>query len=203
MWETIEFVSCSNDGKCSRRLMKEIQRYTTQKKGPHHGGRRGIRWRSTRRGKLGGGKLQEQIAKREIYVNRKYRIGVLFGSIYMGFSDQWQFWYTTPDSERYRLGCAFLNSNLSAVFKEYDTYSQMTQKIRSDGGVLRLVPPPGRIVPCVYQSFKSSCRPLIQLPSLPKDGERNILVTSALPYCNNVPHLGKSSSTCFSMSRSG
>ena|SRR5258706_2002958 len=25
---------------------------------------------------------------------------------------------------------------------------------------------------------------------LPKEGEENILVTSALPYCNNVPHLG-------------
>lgn len=25
---------------------------------------------------------------------------------------------------------------------------------------------------------------------LPKDGERNVLVTSALPYVNNVPHLG-------------
>jgi len=27
-------------------------------------------------------------------------------------------------------------------------------------------------------------------PVLPKTGERNILITSALPYCNNVPHLG-------------
>jgi methionyl-tRNA synthetase len=26
--------------------------------------------------------------------------------------------------------------------------------------------------------------------SLPKDGEENVLITSALPYCNNVPHLG-------------
>lgn len=25
---------------------------------------------------------------------------------------------------------------------------------------------------------------------LPKQGERNILITSALPYVNNVPHLG-------------
>ena len=25
---------------------------------------------------------------------------------------------------------------------------------------------------------------------LPKDGQRNILITSALPYVNNVPHLG-------------
>ena len=27
-------------------------------------------------------------------------------------------------------------------------------------------------------------------PILPKDGARNILITSALPYVNNVPHLG-------------
>ncbi|OWF40602.1 Methionine--tRNA ligase, cytoplasmic [Mizuhopecten yessoensis] len=27
-------------------------------------------------------------------------------------------------------------------------------------------------------------------PVLPKDGERNIMITSALPYVNNVPHLG-------------
>lgn len=27
-------------------------------------------------------------------------------------------------------------------------------------------------------------------PVLPKKGARNILVTSALPYVNNVPHLG-------------
>jgi methionyl-tRNA synthetase len=27
-------------------------------------------------------------------------------------------------------------------------------------------------------------------PILPKEGERNILITSALPYVNNVPHLG-------------
>ena len=25
---------------------------------------------------------------------------------------------------------------------------------------------------------------------LPKKGERNVLITSALPYVNNVPHLG-------------
>ena len=27
-------------------------------------------------------------------------------------------------------------------------------------------------------------------PRVPKKGERNILITSALPYVNNVPHLG-------------
>ncbi|KAF8910678.1 tRNA synthetases class I (M)-domain-containing protein [Gymnopilus junonius] len=47
----------------------------------------------------------------------------------------------------------------------------MAQKIRTDGGVLRVTLPPG------------------QAP-LPKDGEKNVLITSALPYCNNVPHLG-------------
>ena len=28
------------------------------------------------------------------------------------------------------------------------------------------------------------------LHSLPLEGEKNILITSALPYVNNVPHLG-------------
>lgn len=27
-------------------------------------------------------------------------------------------------------------------------------------------------------------------PQIPRDGERNIMITSALPYVNNVPHLG-------------
>ncbi|KAJ7170742.1 tRNA synthetases class I (M)-domain-containing protein [Mycena crocata] len=48
----------------------------------------------------------------------------------------------------------------------------MTQKIRSAEGVLRIIPEPGH--------------PAI----LPKSGEPNVLITSALPYCNNVPHLG-------------
>ncbi|KAG7089532.1 hypothetical protein E1B28_011206 [Marasmius oreades] len=48
----------------------------------------------------------------------------------------------------------------------------MTQNIRSTEGVLRVVPPPGAS------------------GIAPKDGEANILITSALPYCNNVPHLG-------------
>ncbi|XP_067882600.1 methionine--tRNA ligase, cytoplasmic-like, partial [Heterodontus francisci] len=30
----------------------------------------------------------------------------------------------------------------------------------------------------------------IQHPILPKKGERNVLITSALPYVNNIPHLG-------------
>ncbi|KAF8485914.1 methionyl-tRNA synthetase [Russula ochroleuca] len=47
----------------------------------------------------------------------------------------------------------------------------MTQRIRVAEGLLRSVPDPGQLV-------------------LPKDGEQNILITSALPYCNNVPHLG-------------
>ncbi|KAH9037913.1 methionyl-tRNA synthetase [Lactarius pseudohatsudake] len=47
----------------------------------------------------------------------------------------------------------------------------MSQKIRSSDGLLRSVPEPGQV-------------------ALPKDGEQNVLITSALPYCNNVPHLG-------------
>ncbi|KAH9972765.1 methionyl-tRNA synthetase [Lactifluus volemus] len=46
----------------------------------------------------------------------------------------------------------------------------MAQKIRFAEGLLRSVPEPGQLTT--------------------KDGEKNILITSALPYCNNVPHLG-------------
>ncbi|KZT02563.1 methionyl-tRNA synthetase [Laetiporus sulphureus 93-53] len=47
----------------------------------------------------------------------------------------------------------------------------MPQKIREAEGLLRSIPNPGETI-------------------LPKEGEVNILITSALPYCNNVPHLG-------------
>ncbi|KAI0784527.1 methionyl-tRNA synthetase [Abortiporus biennis] len=47
----------------------------------------------------------------------------------------------------------------------------MAQKIREAEGILQTVPQPGQAI-------------------LPKEGERNVLITSALPYCNNVPHLG-------------
>ncbi|KDQ59192.1 hypothetical protein JAAARDRAFT_33919 [Jaapia argillacea MUCL 33604] len=47
----------------------------------------------------------------------------------------------------------------------------MAQKIRPADGLLRDIPAPGETI-------------------LPKDGEKNVLITSALPYCNNVPHLG-------------
>ncbi|THH08923.1 hypothetical protein EW145_g2372 [Phellinidium pouzarii] len=47
----------------------------------------------------------------------------------------------------------------------------MAQNIRFATGLLRLSSPEGE-------------------PILPKDGENNVLITSALPYCNNVPHLG-------------
>lgn len=46
----------------------------------------------------------------------------------------------------------------------------MTRNVREN--ISRLIPDPG------------------QSAVLPKDGETNILITSALPYCNNVPHLG-------------
>ncbi|KAJ2922547.1 hypothetical protein H1R20_g14536, partial [Candolleomyces eurysporus] len=48
----------------------------------------------------------------------------------------------------------------------------MAQKIRTGPDVLRVVPAPG------------------ETKLLPKEGEKNVLITSALPYCNNVPHLG-------------
>ncbi|KAF8338344.1 tRNA synthetases class I (M)-domain-containing protein [Amanita rubescens] len=48
----------------------------------------------------------------------------------------------------------------------------MTQKIREAEGILRTVGEPG------------------SSPVVPIEGENNILITSALPYCNNVPHLG-------------
>ncbi|EKM58325.1 uncharacterized protein PHACADRAFT_252555 [Phanerochaete carnosa HHB-10118-sp] len=47
----------------------------------------------------------------------------------------------------------------------------MAQRIREAEGVLRDIPKPGEVI-------------------LPVSGERNVLITSALPYCNNVPHLG-------------
>ncbi|EJF64745.1 methionyl-tRNA synthetase [Dichomitus squalens] len=47
----------------------------------------------------------------------------------------------------------------------------MVQKIREAEDVLRAIPKPGESI-------------------LPVPGEENILITSALPYCNNVPHLG-------------
>ncbi|EPQ54154.1 methionyl-tRNA synthetase [Gloeophyllum trabeum ATCC 11539] len=49
--------------------------------------------------------------------------------------------------------------------------STSTRKIRAADGLLRTVYSPGEAI-------------------LPKEGERNVLITSALPYCNNVPHLG-------------
>ncbi|KAJ3745248.1 tRNA synthetases class I (M)-domain-containing protein [Lentinula raphanica] len=48
----------------------------------------------------------------------------------------------------------------------------MAQKIRSADGLLQVIPSPGHSA------------------ILPKKGETNVLITSALPYCNNVPHLG-------------
>ena len=46
------------------------------------------------------------------------------------------------------------------------------------------------ILQCACQSL-SVGQILNSRYSLPKEGERNILITSALPYCNNVPHLGE------------
>ncbi|XP_060077335.1 methionine--tRNA ligase, cytoplasmic-like [Ylistrum balloti] len=43
-----------------------------------------------------------------------------------------------------------------------------------------------------WNSGKASCPKVRERvhPILPKEGERNIMITSALPYVNNVPHLG-------------
>ncbi|KAG6851095.1 hypothetical protein H0H93_000975 [Arthromyces matolae] len=48
----------------------------------------------------------------------------------------------------------------------------MAQKLRSGDDLLRVIPDPGASA------------------ILPKEGANNVLITSALPYCNNVPHLG-------------
>ena len=44
--------------------------------------------------------------------------------------------------------------------------------------------------PSICASFKILQTTMASNPILPKEGERNILITSALPYVNNVPHLG-------------
>ena len=38
--------------------------------------------------------------------------------------------------------------------------------------------------------WRAHSRLFISRNSLPIEGEKNILITSALPYVNNVPHLG-------------
>jgi len=55
--------------------------------------------------------------------------------------------------------------------------------------VLRTVAPPGQTIE--YAFGYDSCEFLTHQSRLPKEGEENVLVTSALPYCNNVPHLGQ------------
>ncbi|CAB4029983.1 methionine--tRNA ligase, cytoplasmic, partial [Paramuricea clavata] len=41
-----------------------------------------------------------------------------------------------------------------------------------------------------WNTQKVSKRRVLEHPILPKNGEKNVLITSALPYVNNVPHLG-------------
>lgn len=41
-----------------------------------------------------------------------------------------------------------------------------------------------------YESSAKLIRPNLNEPIFVKEGEKNILITSALPYVNNVPHLG-------------
>ena len=67
----------------------------------------------------------------------------------------------------------------------------MTQKVRSGDDVLRVIPPPGQEAPYAQVFLPSYRRASDCRPRLPKQGEKNVLITSALPYCNNVPHLGK------------
>jgi leucyl-tRNA synthetase len=40
------------------------------------------------------------------------------------------------------------------------------------------------------KKFIQSSKEKMKNVTLPKEGKRNILITSALPYVNNVPHLG-------------
>ena len=70
----------------------------------------------------------------------------------------------------------------------------MAQKIRNAPGVLRVVPEPGAETPSVFSDSKEPYKTDL-CARLPKAGEKNVLITSALPYCNNVPHLGGSSFT--------
>jgi hypothetical protein len=53
------------------------------------------------------------------------------------------------------------------------------------------------IISCPHSFSRSSLgvanpslNPVPGVPLLPRDDVRNVLVTSALPYVNNVPHLG-------------
>ncbi|XP_078598859.1 methionine--tRNA ligase, cytoplasmic-like [Branchiostoma floridae x Branchiostoma japonicum] len=54
------------------------------------------------------------------------------------------------------------------------------------------VTPAERAEASSFTDGKSACpKPVIRKhPILPKPGEKNVLITSALPYVNNVPHLG-------------
>ena len=41
-----------------------------------------------------------------------------------------------------------------------------------------------------WKPHSGKARPVTKTPVLPEEGKRNIMITSALPYVNNVPHLG-------------
>lgn len=45
-------------------------------------------------------------------------------------------------------------------------------------------------IPCTIDIFLHVYLLFCSLYSLPIPGEKNVLITSALPYVNNVPHLG-------------
>ena len=65
----------------------------------------------------------------------------------------------------------------------------MAQKIREAEGLLRVIPKPGETMYVPVLPHEVLANPGAR-HSLPADGENNVLITSALPYCNNVPHLG-------------
>ena len=85
---------------------------------------------------------------------------------------------------------AFLYFNLDPIHGFLETHDFMDSKIRSAPGVLRDTVPKG-VAPCAFLHQESQTAGPDASHRLPKEGEENILVTSALPYCNNVPHLGE------------
>jgi hypothetical protein len=68
-----------------------------------------------------------------------------------------------------------------------DRFLGMAQRINPSEGLLMNVVKSGEPVSVFLNLI---CRFMLTAAQSLPDGETNILVTSALPYCNNVPHLG-------------